>query len=72
VPSRAGGPSDQMSNLIGEILLRLAKAAAALVVGIVIYATLVGPLGQAGGAELALLSWLSGAAFILLVETSPV
>jgi len=38
----------------------------------VIYAILVGPLGQAGGAELALLSWLSGAAFILLVETSPV
>jgi hypothetical protein len=60
-----------MSNLIGEILLRLAKAAAALVVGIVIYATLVGPLGVPASAELGLLSWLSGAAFILLVESSP-
>jgi hypothetical protein len=61
-----------MSNLVGEILLRLAKAAAALVVGIVVYALLVGPLGVPGSAELGLLSWLSGAAFILLVESSPV
>jgi hypothetical protein len=61
-----------MSNLIGEILLRLAKAIAALVIGIVIYALLVGPLGVPGNAQLALLSWLSGAAFILLVETSPI
>jgi hypothetical protein len=61
-----------MSNLVGEVLLRLAKAAAALVVGMVVYVTLIGPLGVPGGAELALLSWLSGAAFILLVESSPV
>jgi hypothetical protein len=61
-----------MSNLIGEILLRLAKAAAAAVVGLVIYAGLVGPLGVPGTAELALLSWIAGAAFILLVESSPV
>lgn len=61
-----------MSNLIGEILLRLAKAIAALVIGIVIYGLLVGPLGVPGTAQLALLSWLSGAAFILLVETSPI
>ena len=61
-----------MSNLVGEILLRLAKALAALVVGIVVYALLVGPLRVPGSAELALLSWLSGAAFILLVESSPV
>jgi hypothetical protein len=61
-----------MSNLVGEILLRLAKAAAALVVGIIVYALLVGPLGVPGSAQLALLSWLSGAAFILLVESSPV
>ena len=61
-----------MSNLIGEILLRLAKAAAAFVVGIVVYAVLVGPLRVTGGAELALLCWLAGAAFILLVESSPI
>ena len=37
-----------MSNLVGEILLRLAKVAAATVVGVVVYAILVGPLGVAG------------------------
>ena len=61
-----------MSNLVYEILLRLAKAGAAAVLGIIIYLVLVGPIGATGSAELALLSWLSGAAFILLVETSPI
>ncbi|HEU4671957.1 MAG TPA: hypothetical protein VFS32_03585 [Candidatus Limnocylindrales bacterium] len=61
-----------MSNLIAEILLRLAKVGAALVVGVVIYAVLVGPLGVTGSPELALLAWLAGAAFVLLVETSPI
>lgn len=60
-----------MSNLISEILLRLAKAVAAAVVGLVVYIVLVGPFGVPGSAELVLLSWLSGAAFILLVESSP-
>ena len=32
----------------------------------------VGPLGAPGSVELALLCWLSGAAFILLVEESPI
>ena len=61
-----------MSNLVSEILLRLAKAGLALLIGAVLYVLLVGPLGVPGSAELALLSWLSGAAFILLVETSPI
>jgi len=61
-----------MSNLVNEVLLRLAKALAALVVGVIVYAVLVGPMGQPGSPELALLAWLSGAAFILLVETSPI
>jgi hypothetical protein len=60
-----------MSNLVGEILLRLAKAAAALIVGAVVYGLAVGPLGATPSAELMLLSWLSGAAFVLLVESSP-
>jgi hypothetical protein len=60
-----------MSHLAGEILLRLAKAGAALVIGLVVYGVLVGPLGASPSAELALLSWLSAAAFVLLVETSP-
>jgi hypothetical protein len=58
-----------MSNLVIEILLRLAKAGIAAVVGIVLYVVLVGPLGAAGSPELALLCWLSGAALVLLVET---
>lgn len=61
-----------MSHLIGEILLRLAKAAAALVAGAIVYGLAVGPLGATPSAELVLLSWLSGAAFILLVESSPI
>jgi hypothetical protein len=61
-----------VSNLVFEILLRLAKALAALVVGLVLWVILVGPLGVAASAELALLCWLSGAAFILLVESSPI
>jgi hypothetical protein len=61
-----------VSNLVYEILLRLAKAAVAGILGLIIYLILVGPLGVAPSAELALLAWLSGAAFILLVETSPI
>jgi hypothetical protein len=60
-----------VSNLVNEILLRLAKAGAAALLALLLYLVLVGPLGVAPSAELALLSWLSGAAFILLVETSP-
>jgi len=58
-----------MSNLVNEILLRLAKAGIAAVLGIVLYLILVGPFGATASAELALLCWLSGAAFVLLVET---
>ncbi len=61
-----------MSNLIYEILLRLAKALAALVIAVILYVVLVGPLGVTGSPELALLAWISGAGFILLVETSPI
>jgi hypothetical protein len=61
-----------MSNLLAEIGLRLLKAFAALVLGLILFALLTGPLGNAGSVELALLCWLSGAAFVLLVETSPI
>ena len=61
-----------MSNLVFEILLRLAKAAAAAIIGLLVYAVSVGLLGVDGSAELALLCWLAGAAFILLVETGPI
>ena len=58
-----------MSHLLNEIGLRLIKAGIALALGIVLYWFLTGPLGNAGSVELALLSWLSAAAFVLLVET---
>ena len=61
-----------MSNLVNEVLLRLAKALAALVLGVILYLIVVGPLGQPASPQLALLAWLSGAAFIMLVETSPI
>ena len=61
-----------MSNLLAEIGLRLLKALVAGLLGLVLYLVLTGPLGNPGSVELALLSWLSGAAFILLVETSPI
>ena len=61
-----------MSNLLAEIGLRLLKALAALGLGVVVYGLAVGLLGATPSVELALLSWLSGAAFILLVESSPI
>lgn len=61
-----------MSNLIAEIALRLAKAGTATVLGLVLFAVLVGPLGNDASVELALLCWLAAGAFILLVETSPI
>ncbi len=60
-----------MSNLIFEILLRLAKALAAFLLAIVVFLVAL-LMGAAPSIELALLSWLAAAAFILLVETSPI
>ena len=60
-----------MSSLLSEIGLRLLKALAALVLGSIVYLLASGPFGASPGIELALLSWLSAAAFILLVESSP-
>ena len=48
------------------------KAAAAGLIGLALFVVLVGPLANPASVELALLSWLAGAAFILLVETSPI
>ena len=61
-----------MSHLVFEVLLRLAKAGVAVVAGAIVYAVMVGPLGATSSPELILLSWLSGAAFVLLVESSPI
>ena len=61
-----------MSNLLAEIGLRVAKVLAAAVIGAVVFLVATGPVGAPSSVELALLSWLSGAAFILLVESSPI
>jgi uncharacterized membrane protein YGL010W len=61
-----------VSQLLAEIGLRLAKALVAGILGLILYVVLTGPLGVAGTPELALLSWLAGAAFILLVESGPI
>ncbi|HVQ22536.1 MAG TPA: hypothetical protein VMT36_04635 [Candidatus Saccharimonadia bacterium] len=61
-----------MSNLVVEILLRLLKPAAAVLLGALIYWVLTGFVGALGSAELALLSFLSAAAFILLVQEGPI
>ena len=61
-----------MQELAYEILLRLLKALFGLALGVIVYLVAVGPLGQPGSVELALLAWLSGAAFILLVQESPI
>jgi hypothetical protein len=58
-----------VSNLLGEIGLRLLKALSAAVVGLIIYLFCVSTLGATPSVELGLLSWLSGAAFVLLVES---
>jgi hypothetical protein len=59
-------------ELVFEILLRLSKALAAAIVGLLIWIVAVGLLGAEGDVTFALLCWLSGAAFILLVEESPI
>jgi hypothetical protein len=59
-----------MNNLINELLLRLVKPAIALVLGALIFWVATGPLGEPGSVSLALLAWLSGTGFILLVENN--
>ncbi|CAN5736325.1 hypothetical protein BH24CHL8_BH24CHL8_10370 [soil metagenome] len=60
-----------MSNLVSEALIRLAKAVAVGVLAVLLYAVLTGLLGEPASVTLALLCWLSAAAFWLLIETSP-
>jgi len=59
-----------MSDLRNELLLRLGKVVVAAIIGAVFYVALVA-FGAAGGPQLALLAWLSGAALILLFQSPP-
>ena len=60
-----------MSNLIIELLLRLIKPLIAVLLGLGVYAVAVA-LGEPASVSLALLSFLCGAAFILLVQEGPI
>ncbi|HEX7591914.1 MAG TPA: hypothetical protein VF375_08170 [Candidatus Limnocylindrales bacterium] len=61
-----------MSQLINEILLRLAKLVAAGVVGAIVYLVAVGPLGVNPSFELAALCWISASLGLMLVSSSPI
>ena len=58
-----------MSDLLLDLGLRLAKVGLALLIGVVVYVVMTGPVGASGSAELAVLSFLAGAAAVLLVES---
>jgi hypothetical protein len=60
-----------VSNLVFELLLRLVKPLLAVLLGGLVYWVVTGPLGAPGSTELALLAFLSGAAFILLAQEGP-
>jgi hypothetical protein len=61
-----------MSQLINEILLRLAKLAAAGIVATIVYLVAVLAVGVAPSFEVAALCWISAAVALLLVESSPI
>ena len=61
-----------MSNLVIEMLLRLIKPALAMLLGGLIYWVATGLGGAPASVELALLSILCGAAFILLAQEGPI
>lgn len=60
-----------MSNLVAELMLRLLKPLASALIAVVLYLVVTGPLGEPGSTTLALVCWLSAAAFLLLVQESP-
>ena len=59
-----------MSDLRNEILLRLGKVLLAAGIGALFYIAATA-LGAAGGPELALLAWVSGAALVLVFQSPP-
>jgi hypothetical protein len=61
-----------VSQLVNEILLRLAKLAAAGIIGALLYLLAVLPLGVAPSFGLAALCWVSAGVGLLLVESSPI
>lgn len=60
-----------MSELVAEILLRLLKVFAAVLIGGLIYLVASSVDPAAAGATLGVASFVAGAGIILLVESSP-
>jgi hypothetical protein len=60
-----------MSQLINEILLRFVKPMVAGLIGLILYGIAVGPLHVTPTFDVAAVSYVAGAAIILLMETSP-
>jgi hypothetical protein len=60
-----------MSHLVAEVLLRLVKPITATVLGLIVFGAVLA-VGEPGSVTLLLISWLVGAALVLLVETSPI
>jgi hypothetical protein len=58
-----------MSYLINEALLRLVKPAIALLLAVILFWFLTGPLGEPGTALLFLACWISSGVLMLLLET---
>jgi hypothetical protein len=58
-----------MSYLVNEALLRLIKPGIALLLALVLYWVLTGPLGEPGSWILGLGCWISAAVLIQLLET---
>ena len=61
-----------MRELVFELLLRLVKPLGAVLVGTVVWLVAIGPVGAHGSAELAILCWLAGGAFVMLVAEGPI
>jgi len=59
-----------VSDLRNEIILRLGKIVLAAIIGAGFYAV-AATLGASPGPELALLAWVSGAAFVLILQSPP-
>jgi hypothetical protein len=58
-----------VSYLVGEALLRLIKPLIALLLGVVLYWLITGPIGEPGSALLGLACWISAGVLIQLLET---
>jgi hypothetical protein len=59
-----------MTELLVEAVLRFGKLILAALIGVVVYAVLVGLMNVPGSPQLALEAWIAGALVILLLETS--